>query len=76
MEIRFYVDPATDEPHIYGHRVSEEEAIDVLETPGEDRPGQDGVRVAIGQTQSGRFAGDLCSRIGWRFRNHRIRIDR
>lgn len=55
MEIRFYVDPATDEPHIYGHRVSEEEAIDVLETPGEDRPGQDGVRIAIGQTQAGRY---------------------
>ena len=33
MEIRSYVDPATDEPHFYGHRVSEEEAIDVLETP-------------------------------------------
>jgi len=55
MEIRFYVDPATDEPHIYGHRVSEEEAIDVLETPGEDRPGQDGVRVAMGQTRAGRY---------------------
>ncbi len=55
MEIRFYVDPATDEPHIYGHRVSEEEAIDVLVTPGEDRPGQDGVRIAIGQTQAGRY---------------------
>jgi hypothetical protein len=55
MEIRFYIDPATDEPHIYGHRVSEEEAIDVLETPGEDRPGQDGARVAMGQTRTGRY---------------------
>ena len=55
MEIRFYIDPATDEPHIYGHRISEEEAIDVLEAPSEDRPGQDGARVAMGQTHAGRY---------------------
>jgi hypothetical protein len=55
MEIRFYIDPETDAPHIYRHRVFEEEAIDVLETPGEDRPGRDGVRVAMGQTATGRY---------------------
>lgn len=55
MEIRFYIDPETDEPHIYRHPVSEEEAIDVLEAPGEDRPGQEGVRVAMGQTETGRY---------------------
>ena len=28
---------------------------DVLESSGEDRPGRDGSRVALGQTRSGRF---------------------
>ena len=48
MDVRFYVDPETDEPHIYGHRVSEEEVVEVLARPGEDRPGSEGSRVAIG----------------------------
>ena len=54
MEIRFYVDPETGEPHIYRHDVSEEEIEDVLRRPGEDRPGDDGSRIAIGQTEAGR----------------------
>jgi len=49
MDVRFYVDPETDEPHIYGHQVSEEE-VEVLGRPGEDRPGSEGSRVAKGQT--------------------------
>jgi hypothetical protein len=55
MAIRFYVDSATNEPHIYRHAVTEEEAIDVIESPGEDRPGREGARVAIGQTRAGRY---------------------
>jgi hypothetical protein len=54
MRIRFYIDPATGQPHIYNHGVSEEEAEEVLESPGEDRPGREGSRVAIGQTEAGR----------------------
>ena len=54
MEIRFYVDPETREPHIYRHNVSEEEVEDVLRRPGEDRPGEDGARIAVGQTEAGR----------------------
>ncbi len=38
MDVRFYVDLETTEPHIYGHQVTEEEAVDVLRNPGEDRP--------------------------------------
>jgi len=53
--VRFYVDPETGEPHIYGHRVTEEEAADVLRNPGEDRPGREGARVAIGRTREGRY---------------------
>ena len=42
-------------PHIYNHDVEEEEVEDVLESPGEDRPGGDGSRVALGQSRGGRF---------------------
>lgn len=55
MNIRFYRDPKTDEPHIHGHDVDEDEVADVLESPGEDRPGQEGSRIAIGQTSAGRY---------------------
>jgi len=55
LQARFYIDPATGLPHIYNHRVEEVEAIDVLEKPGEDRPGREGSRIAIGQTASGRY---------------------
>lgn len=55
MDVRFYVDPETGEPHIYGHQVTEEEAVDVLRNPGEDRPGREGSRIAIGQTRAGRY---------------------
>ena len=53
MNIRFYVDPETGEPHIYRHGVTEDEATDVIQNPGEDRPGREGARVAIGQTRAG-----------------------
>jgi hypothetical protein len=35
--------------------VDESEVEDVLERPLEDRPGHDGARVALGQTQGGRY---------------------
>jgi hypothetical protein len=54
VEIRFYIDPETDEPHIYRHDVNEEEVEDVLGRPGEDRPGGDDARIAVGQTRAGR----------------------
>ena len=55
MEARFYIDPATESPHIYNHQVNEDEVIDVLERPGEDRAGREGSRIALGQTASGRY---------------------
>ena len=55
MEIRFYIDPGTGLPHIHGHSVSEDEVEDVLRRPGEDRPGSEGSRVALGQTRGGRY---------------------
>lgn len=55
MEIRFYLDPDTGLPHIDGHGVSESEVEEVLRRPGEDRPGSEGSRVALGQTRGGRY---------------------
>ena len=55
MEIRFYIDPDTSLPHIFRHDVTENEVAHVLMRPGEDRPGKEGARVAIGQTMAGRY---------------------
>ena len=54
MNIRFYRDPTTGEPHIYNHGVTEDEVEEVIRRPGEDRLGREGSRVAIGQTRAGR----------------------
>ena len=55
MNVRFYIDPETNFPHIYKHKVTENEVEEILSQPGEDRPGREGSRVAIGQTQDGRY---------------------
>jgi len=55
MRIRFYIDPETGAPHICNHTVDEDEVEDVLSNPGEDRPGREGSRIAIGQTRGGRY---------------------
>ena len=55
MKTRFYIDPETRLPHIYSHEVREDEVEDVLRKPGEDRPGKENSRIAIGQTKAGRY---------------------
>ena len=55
MRIRCYIDPETEQPHIYNHDVDETEVEDVLRRVGEDRPGREGSRIAIGQTRAGRY---------------------
>jgi len=55
MRVRFYIDPQTGRPHIHNHGVDEREAEDVLLRPGEDRPGREGTRIALGQTRTGRY---------------------
>ena len=55
MKVRYYVDPDTGQPHVYNHDVREREVERVLSRPGEDRPGVEGSRVAIGQTATGRY---------------------
>ena len=55
MKVRYYVDRETELPHIYRHDVSEQEVEEILTRPGEDRPGREGSRVALGRTMSGRY---------------------
>lgn len=55
MEIRFFEDPDTGQPHIYGHGINEEEVSQVLHCPGEDRSGSDNSRVALGKTGADRY---------------------
>ena len=54
MKIHYYLDPETGNPHIYNHRVTELEVEEVLDSPGEDRPGREDSRVALGRTRAGR----------------------
>ena len=55
MELRFHIDPETGQPHIFEHGVAEAEVEEVLRRPGEDRAGDEGSRVALGQTAAGRY---------------------
>jgi hypothetical protein len=55
VRLRYYVDPATGAPHIYEHHIQENEGEEVLAKPIEDRVGSEGSRVALGQTEAGRY---------------------
>ncbi|MFH1717333.1 MAG: DUF4258 domain-containing protein [Planctomycetota bacterium] len=55
MQARYYIDQEAERPHIYNHGVNESEVEYVLCHAGEDRPGANGSRVAIGQTETGRY---------------------
>ena len=55
MRVRFYLDRRTALPHVHSHDVTEAEVEQVLNAPGADRPGAEGSRIAIGQTDAGRY---------------------
>lgn len=55
MKLRFYMDGNTGLPHIHRHGVREDEVEQVLQHPGEDRPGKEGARAALGRTEAGRY---------------------
>jgi hypothetical protein len=55
MEIRFYINPETNEPHIFDHDVSEAEVEQVIRGSGEDLPAKRGARMKLGQTAAGRY---------------------
>jgi len=55
VDVRYYIDPETELPHIYRHGVAEHEVEDVPRRPIEDRPGREGARVAVGRTEAGGY---------------------
>jgi hypothetical protein len=55
MEVRYYLDPNTGDPHIYEHGVTEDEVEQVLRGSGEDLPARRGARMKLGQTATGRY---------------------
>jgi hypothetical protein len=55
VDIRYFIDPDTGQPHIFGHGVVEAEIEYILRHPGEDRPGRGESRHALGQTRAGRY---------------------
>ena len=55
MEVRYYLDPETGQPHIYDHGVTETEVEQVLRGSGEDLPGARDSRMKLGQTEAGRY---------------------
>lgn len=55
MRIRFYLDSDTGRAHIENHGVTTREVIEAFDRRGEDRPGREGSRVAIGHTRAGRI---------------------
>jgi hypothetical protein len=54
-EIRFFIDPATDQPHIYEHNIDESEVQEILSKPLKDEPSRDNSRIALGKTVDGRY---------------------
>jgi len=55
MEIRFFLDPETRQPHIYEHGVIEEEVRQILLTHGDNFRGKRNSWNKFGQTSAGRY---------------------
>ncbi len=55
MDVRYFPDPETDQPHIYDHGVTEQEVEEVLRARGEDLPAARNSRMKLGQTAAGRY---------------------
>ena len=55
MDVRYYLDAETGQPHIYDHGVTEDEVEWILSRPGEDGPCSGASRQSIGQTAAGRY---------------------
>ncbi len=55
MELKFFIDPDTELPHIYNHGVTEAEVREILARPGLVLDGRENSRIALGQTAAGRY---------------------
>ena len=63
MEIRFYNDPETGQPHIFGHGVTEDEVRQVMRASGNDYPAARGSRMKLRKTLCRTLpASGLCAR--------------
>ena len=68
MKLRFHKDPETGLPHIYDHGVTEDEVRQVPAHPDEERSGSEDSRIAMGQTQAGRYLQVIYVPGPWRWR--------
>jgi hypothetical protein len=55
VDVRYYLDPETGQPHIYDHGITEDEVEWILARTSEDGPSSGGTRQSIGQTSTGRY---------------------
>jgi hypothetical protein len=55
MNIRFYMDPETGQPHIQEHGVMEEDVRQILVGRGDEFPGAGKARIRFGKTLAGRY---------------------
>lgn len=55
MDVRYYTNPVTGQPHIYDHGVTEAEVEEVLGRRGGDLPARGTSRMKLGQTAAGRY---------------------
>lgn len=55
MDVVFYINPGTGEPHCLDHGVTEVEVLDVLDAPQVTATAQGGALLAAGQTAEGRW---------------------
>src|SRR5947209_6026400 len=55
MDVRYYLDADTGQPHVYSHGVTEREVEEVLRGRGEDLRATGNSRRKIGQTSAGRY---------------------
>jgi hypothetical protein len=55
MELRFYIDPETGQPHIYNHGITENEVREVFARTAEDTVADRRSRMRLRQTAAGRY---------------------
>ncbi len=66
MELRFWNDPESGQPHIYQHGITEDEVRQVLLQPGVTLRGDRNSRTIMGQTAAGRCIKVVfCPDPGW-----------
>jgi uncharacterized DUF497 family protein len=55
MDLKFYIDPETDRPHVENHGITEAEVREVLDGRGLVLRGSGNSRHALGRTAAGRY---------------------